>query len=93
MTWWRRRANRRRIVLENELDDVAEKVSEFGQEVGREARKKGLGLWGEFKKFIKRGNVIDMAVGIAVGTRIHEHGQVIGQRPDHATGGHADRVR
>ena len=25
-------------------------------------------LWGEFKKFIKRGNVVDMAVGVAVAT-------------------------
>jgi large conductance mechanosensitive channel len=25
-------------------------------------------VWGEFQKFVRRGNVIDMAVGIAVGT-------------------------
>ena len=29
---------------------------------------KPLGLWGEFKKFILRGNVLDLAVGIVVGS-------------------------
>lgn len=53
---------------ELELDEVAGRVAELGQEVGRRAQRKGLGLWGEFRKFVRRGNVIDMAVGIAVGT-------------------------
>lgn len=30
-------------------------------------RKKGLRLFGEFKQFITRGNVMDMAVGVIVG--------------------------
>lgn len=68
MSWLRKAKSRRRVDLEQEFDEVAGRVSEFGQEVGRTARKKSLGLWGEFKKFVKRGNVIDMAVGIAVGT-------------------------
>ena len=29
--------------------------------------KKGKGFFGEFKKFIMRGNVMDMAVGVIVG--------------------------
>ena len=29
--------------------------------------KKGLGFFGEFKKFIARGNVMDMAVGVIIG--------------------------
>ena len=31
------------------------------------SKKKGSGLIGEFKKFIMRGNVMDMAVGVIVG--------------------------
>ncbi len=30
-------------------------------------KKKGKGFWGEFKEFIMRGNVLDMAVGIIIG--------------------------
>ena len=29
---------------------------------------KAKGFWGEFKQFISRGNVIDMAVGVIIGT-------------------------
>ena len=32
------------------------------------AKEKSLGLFGEFKEFVKRGNVIDMAVGVVIGT-------------------------
>ena len=31
------------------------------------AKEKSLGLFGEFKEFIKRGNVLDMAVGVVIG--------------------------
>lgn len=31
------------------------------------AKEKSLGLFGEFKEFIKRGNVVDMAVGVIIG--------------------------
>ncbi len=30
-------------------------------------KEKALGLFGEFKEFIKRGNVLDMAVGVVIG--------------------------
>lgn len=33
----------------------------------KELGKKGKGLWAEFKKFITRGNVLDMAVGVIIG--------------------------
>ena len=29
--------------------------------------KKGLGLFGEFKQFIARGNVLDLAIGVVIG--------------------------
>ena len=32
------------------------------------AKEKSLGVFGEFKEFIKRGNVLDMAVGVVIGT-------------------------
>lgn len=31
------------------------------------AKKKGSGFWADFKKFISRGNIIDMAVGVIIG--------------------------
>jgi len=31
------------------------------------AKKKGTGFWADFKKFISRGNVIDLAVGVIIG--------------------------
>ena len=32
------------------------------------AKEKSLGFFGEFKEFIKKGNVVDMAVGVVIGT-------------------------
>ena len=32
------------------------------------AKEKSKGLFGEFKEFIKRGNVMDMAVGVIIGS-------------------------
>lgn len=32
------------------------------------AKEKGLGVFGEFMEFIKKGNVVDMAVGVVIGT-------------------------
>ena len=32
------------------------------------AKEKSLGLFGEFSEFIKKGNVVDMAVGVVIGT-------------------------
>ena len=32
------------------------------------AKEKGLGVFGEFSEFIKKGNVVDMAVGVVIGT-------------------------
>lgn len=34
----------------------------------KEAEKKVEGLWKEFKKFITRGNVVDMSIGVVIGT-------------------------
>ena len=34
----------------------------------KNAKEKSLGLFGEFKEFIKRGNVMDMAIGVVIGT-------------------------
>lgn len=34
----------------------------------KDGMKKGLGVLGEFKEFISRGNVVDMAVGVVMGT-------------------------
>ena len=31
-------------------------------------KEKMKGLWTEFKKFISRGNVVDMAIGVVIGT-------------------------
>lgn len=33
-----------------------------------DAKEKSLGLFGEFKEFVKRGNVLDMAVGVVIGS-------------------------
>ncbi len=35
--------------------------------IEKEAKKRIKGLWGEFKAFISRGNVLDMAVGVVIG--------------------------
>ena len=35
--------------------------------IGKDALKKGKGFLGEFKEFIAKGNVIDMAVGVIIG--------------------------
>lgn len=34
----------------------------------KEAEKKVEGLWAEFKKFVMRGNVVDMSIGVVIGT-------------------------
>ncbi|MCQ2815504.1 MAG: large conductance mechanosensitive channel protein MscL [Bacilli bacterium] len=33
----------------------------------KDASKKGKGIWNEFKSFITRGNIVDMAVGVIIG--------------------------
>lgn len=33
-----------------------------------ELKKKGIGFFGEFKSFVLRGNVMDMAIGVIIGT-------------------------
>ena len=33
----------------------------------KNVKEKSLGLFGEFKEFIKRGNVLDMAIGVVIG--------------------------
>ena len=34
----------------------------------KNVKEKSLGLFGEFKEFIKRGNVLDMAIGVVIGS-------------------------
>ena len=38
------------------------------KEQGKKAKDKAKGFIGEFKEFVSRGNVVDMAVGVVVGT-------------------------
>ena len=37
------------------------------KEKALKVKEKSLGLFGEFKEFVKRGNVIDMAIGVVIG--------------------------
>ena len=43
------------------------KNSEKNQEKLKEFKKKGRGFFGEFKEFINRGSVMDLAVGVIIG--------------------------
>lgn len=45
---------------------MAKKENKIKNEI-KEARKKGMGFLNEFKTFIARGNVIDLAVGVIIG--------------------------
>ena len=38
----------------------------------------------EFKEFINQGNVMDLAVAVVIGTAIHGHRELGGERPHHA---------
>ena len=42
-------------------------MAKIDKEKLSKVKKKGTGFFGEFKKFIMRGNVIDMAVGVIIG--------------------------
>ena len=46
---------------------MAKEKKSFKKEL-QELKKKNKGFWGEFKTFIARGNVMDLAVGVIVGT-------------------------
>lgn len=46
---------------------MAKKKIIDGKESLKKSKEKALGFVGEFKKFIQRGNVIDLAVGVIVG--------------------------
>ncbi len=55
---------------ESEAEKKAKKKAEKkakAKKAEKEAGNKVKGLWGEFKKFINRGNVVDMAVGVVIG--------------------------
>ena len=46
------------------------------------------GMLSEFKTFIMRGNMVDLAVGIVIGRRVHDGGDLVRERPADA----ADRA-
>lgn len=50
----------------NELTKEEKKLAK--QKAKEERKKNGKTLWAEFKKFISRGNVLDMAVGVIMGS-------------------------
>ena len=50
----------------NELTKEEKKLAK--QKAKEEKKKNGKTLWAEFKKFISRGNVLDMAVGVIMGS-------------------------
>lgn len=50
----------------NELTKEEKKLAK--QKTKEERKKNGKTLWAEFKKFISRGNVLDMAVGVIMGS-------------------------
>ncbi len=59
-----------KVVEEKELDEKAKKKAEKkakAKKAEKKAGKKIKGVWDEFKKFINRGNVVDMAVGVVIG--------------------------
>lgn len=51
-----------------DLDDVAEVTREVGEKVG----KKSKAFWGDFKKFAIKGNIIDLAVAVVIGTSFNK---------------------
>lgn len=52
---------------ESKTKEAKAEKAEKEKENVKKAENKIKGLWGEFKKFISRGNVIDMAVGVVIG--------------------------
>lgn len=53
--------------MAKEKNKVGLEVGKAGFEMGKAGLEKSKGFIGEFKKFITRGNVMDMAVGVIVG--------------------------
>lgn len=47
--------------------NIGLEAGKAGLEIGKAGLEKSKGFFGEFKKFITRGNVMDMAVGVIVG--------------------------
>ncbi len=53
------------------IDNVDEAI-ELTREAGRKVEKKSKAFWADFKKFVAKGNVVDLAIAVVVGTAFNK---------------------
>ena len=53
--------------ISNESDEKVKLSKDEKKEAKKKAKQAGKGLWSEFKKFVSRGNVVDMSVAVVIG--------------------------
>ena len=53
------------------IDNVDEAI-ELTREAGKKVEKKSKAFWADFKKFVAKGNVVDLAIAVVVGTAFNK---------------------
>ena len=51
-----------------EFDEKLDRVVEVSKKTNEKVEKTARGFWSEFKKFVAKGNIVDLAVAVVVGT-------------------------
>ena len=55
----------------NRIDNVDEAI-DLTKKAGRKVEKKSRAFWADFKKFVAKGNVVDLAIAVVVGTAFNK---------------------
>ena len=56
----------------NKRIDNVEEAIELTREAGKKVEKKSKAFWADFKKFVAKGNVVDLAIAVVVGTAFNK---------------------
>lgn len=54
------------------IDEVFDTTIDVGKKVGKKVEKKSKAFWFDFKKFVAKGNVVDLAIAVVVGTAFNK---------------------
>ena len=55
----------------NKIDNISEAI-DLTVEAGRRVDKKSKAFWSDFKKFVAKGNVVDLAIAVVIGTAFNK---------------------
>ena len=59
-------------ILGEKLDNVNSQIKELAEKSGKKMKKSTQSFWADFKKFVAKGNIIDLAVAVVVGAAFNK---------------------